>query len=346
MRKIQLDKRYRKLAIAGVIGALLLVAFVAWGVELSPYIQAPKAVLIAGIDPDSGAGGQPIMLPLSLTAEGLSGGGGLVGVVHGRNSVGNNQVINTGDFATISGAQGMSLAVTPYFSDSFGGLYRASDASFGENLADSLPASASYVFDGTNWDRARSSAVGDAQTVGIPAGAGYGYNGASWDRLRATIANGLSVDPTRLPYVQADNTANPANKLPVLGAKATAAAPAWAEGRIVPLSTDLSGAVRTLATIAPTSYSYRNMYSTDNVVIVKSGPGVLHTIAINTSASLEQITWTVYDNTSAAGTKIATIYVPESWPNSLTYDVAFQTGLTIKANPLGGGASNITVSYK
>ena len=331
------------------IGILLAVAIVgyamyAYAVQLSPLIQAPKAVLTAGYDPDDGT-----VKAVRLNAGGQVDAGGLVSVlyVRDRDSASLYQVQGGDAVLDTIGNNVTAAAVAPYVWNTVAGLTRAQDAGgSGDDRTAGIPATGGYVSDGVNWDRARSSAVGDAQTVGIPAGAGYGYNGASWDRLRATIGYGLSVDPTRLPYVQADNTANPANKLPVLGAVATATAPAWAEGRIVPLSTSLSGGLRTIATITPTTYLYKNMYSTDNVAVVKSGAGTLHTISLNTSASLETIVWTVYDNTSAAGTKIATIQVPESWPNTLTYDVEFTTGLTIQASPLGGGASNITVSYK
>jgi len=52
---------------------------------------------------------------------------------------------------------------------------------------------------------------------------------------------------------------------------------------------------------------------------------------------------TIYDNTSAAGTIIGTITVPASpMPVTLTYDIAFNTGLTIVTET---AASDITVSF-
>lgn len=62
---------------------------------------------------------------------------------------------------------------------------------------------------------------------------------------------------------------------------------------------------------------------------VKSSAGMLHCIQVNTKASGG--TATVYDNTAASGTVIAVIdtSLTGSAGNTLFYDVAFQTGLTI-----------------
>lgn len=74
--------------------------------------------------------------------------------------------------------------------------------------------------------------------------------------------------------------------------------------------------------------------------VVKSSPGVLHTICVNTPAATETIT--IYDNTAASGTKIGTITVFASTNPCLTYDVNFTTGLTIVTATAN---SDITVSY-
>lgn len=88
-------------------------------------------------------------------------------------------------------------------------------------------------------------------------------------------------------------------------------------------------------------YAYANI-TTDTTTTLKSGAGVLHAITINNPAATETVT--IYDNTSATGTKIGTITVPASpVPVTLTYDVAFATGLTIVT---ATAASDITVSYK
>ena len=326
MRKIQLDKRYRKLAIAGVILALLFVAFVAWGIELSPYVQAYKPVLLVGIDSEAGLGGTAVPIGASSDAT----GGQLSGALYTLMQVGDRD--STAVYPVQSGVAVLdtlikgSVATTPYVAADDGTLYRAHDAGgSGDNKTAGIPATGGFVFDGVNFDRARSSAVGDAQTVGIPAGAGYVYNGASMDRARGAGADALAA--TGLP----------------IGALYGYNGASWDRVRTSSVPAEIG--MLKVVSVAPT-YAYKNMYSTDNVVVVKSGAGTLHTISLNTSASLETITWTVYDSTSAAGAKIATIYVPESWPNTLTYDVEFTTGLTIQASPLGGGASNITVSYK
>ena len=75
--------------------------------------------------------------------------------------------------------------------------------------------------------------------------------------------------------------------------------------------------------------------------VVKSGVGVLHTITFNKPVATEVVT--IYDNTAASGTLIGTITIPSSpLPITLTYDVTFNTGLTIVT---ATAASDITVSY-
>lgn len=144
------------------------------------------------------------------------------------------------------------------------------DAATGDNLTTGVPVSGLYAFDGTNWDRIRGSIangllVDVSRVTGTVTISGnttpadgfanptnavtsFGlmgmWNGASWDRLRGDIANGLDVDVTRLPNTAFDNSANSTAKLPVLSARANAAVPVWTEGNQVPLSVDLSGALR------------------------------------------------------------------------------------------------------
>lgn len=91
-------------------------------------------------------------------------------------------------------------------------------------------------------------------------------------------------------------------------------------------------------------YKYKPITAADpTTTSVKSGAGYLHTITINTAAASGVIT--VYDNTAASGTKIATITQPATLlktSETLTYDVAFSTGLTIVTS---GAAQDITISY-
>lgn len=80
-----------------------------------------------------------------------------------------------------------------------------------------------------------------------------------------------------------------------------------------------------------------NNIKTATTTTVKTGAGVLHKIVINTTTAF---TITVYDNTTATGTTIATIAA--SATGVFIYDLAFTTGLTI----VTGGASDITVTYR
>jgi hypothetical protein len=75
--------------------------------------------------------------------------------------------------------------------------------------------------------------------------------------------------------------------------------------------------------------------------VVKTGAGILHTITFNKPAATGVVT--VYDNTAASGTVLATITIPASpMPVTLTYDAVFSTGLTITT---ATAAQDITVTY-
>jgi len=87
----------------------------------------------------------------------------------------------------------------------------------------------------------------------------------------------------------------------------------------------------------PPAYNHKNI-SSATTTVVKSGAGLLHCITINTTAAG---TITVYDNTSAAGTKIATIAASPVIGSNFIFDVAFTTGLTV----VTAAASDLTVSY-
>lgn len=84
--------------------------------------------------------------------------------------------------------------------------------------------------------------------------------------------------------------------------------------------------------------------TTATTTTVKSGAGILHKIVINTHVA--SATLTIYDNTSAASTKIGTITLPSTitgeGPESINYDLRFATGLTIVTS----GATDITVVYR
>lgn len=97
----------------------------------------------------------------------------------------------------------------------------------------------------SKWNNVKDAAVGDNLTNGILVGGNYIFDGTNWDRARGDTTNGLDVDVTRLPYVAADNSTNATTKLPVLSGRANAAAPTWTENYQVPISVDLSGNIRT-----------------------------------------------------------------------------------------------------
>ena len=89
-------------------------------------------------------------------------------------------------------------------------------------------------------------------------------------------------------------------------------------------------------------WTYANLGVTAGTV-VKSGAGVLHLVAIN--RPIANGTITLFDNTAASGTKIATITLPAaivSDVDELIYDVAFTTGLSVITT---GANMDITLSY-
>jgi hypothetical protein len=86
-----------------------------------------------------------------------------------------------------------------------------------------------------------------------------------------------------------------------------------------------------------TPSSFQNITSATTTT-VKSGAGILRSIAVNTTAAG---TITVYDNTSAAGTKIGTLKTSIVEGTYLT-NIRFQTGLTI----VTGAASDVTACFE
>ncbi len=88
-----------------------------------------------------------------------------------------------------------------------------------------------------------------------------------------------------------------------------------------------------------------NNITTTGTTVVKAAAGFLHTLTINTPVASSVIT--LYDNTAASGTKLATITLPATLlmegPDTAIYDLLFTTGLTIVT---ATGASDITVSYR
>lgn len=90
-------------------------------------------------------------------------------------------------------------------------------------------------------------------------------------------------------------------------------------------------------------FSYKNLAAVAETV-VKATPGLLHLVTINTYGNTD-CTLIIYDNTSAAGTKIATIDVVTANNPIRLYDVMFTTGLTV-AIAGTGTICDITISYR
>lgn len=90
----------------------------------------------------------------------------------------------------------------------------------------------------------------------------------------------------------------------------------------------------------PDVYAYKNI-TTDATTTLKSAPGYLHTVCINTPAATGTIT--IYDNTAGSGTKIGTITSFASINGCFIYDVAFWTGLTIVT---ATATPDITVTFR
>ena len=67
-------------------------------------------------------------------------------------------------------------------------------------------------------------------------------------------------------------------------------------------------------------YSYQNI-TTDTTTTLKTGPGFLHNVCLNTAAATGVVT--IYDNTAVRGTKIGTFTSYASVPICYHYDVAF-----------------------
>lgn len=90
--------------------------------------------------------------------------------------------------------------------------------------------------------------------------------------------------------------------------------------------------------MAEAAGSYTNI-AANGTTVVRTGRGELMRIVVNTKGATAN-TCTVYDNTSAAGTKIATIDTTAG-PSAFVYDCEFMTGLTVVL--ASGTSADITV---
>lgn len=86
-----------------------------------------------------------------------------------------------------------------------------------------------------------------------------------------------------------------------------------------------------------TPSNYQNI-TTGTTTTVKTGPGILRGMSVNTTAAG---TITVYDNTAASGTKIGTFKtsIAEGW---YPLNCRFSTGLTV----VTAAASDITMFWE
>lgn len=109
--------------------------------------------------------------------------------------------------------------------------------------------------------------------------------------------------------------------------------------RIYQITAALTSTGTGVAAVAIAPAASQNITSATTTT-AKSGAGMLSKIIINTSAAG---TITVYDSTSASGTKLATITAVASGnPVSLSYDIPFGTGLTIVTS----ASMDITVTFR
>ena len=85
--------------------------------------------------------------------------------------------------------------------------------------------------------------------------------------------------------------------------------------------------------------AYRNI-TTNTTTNVKVGAGVLHAVIVGTPAATGTIT--IYDNTAASGTIIATITMVAGQAYYLPFNTFFTTGLTVVTAVAAG---NITIAF-
>lgn len=96
--------------------------------------------------------------------------------------------------------------------------------------------------------------------------------------------------------------------------------------------------------LLPQAVEQRNQYqnlAAAATTVLKSGPGFLHSVTINNPGATGPLI-TIYDNTAASGSLIATI-TPTAHA-TLHFDVEFFTGLTVVL--AGTTPPNVTFSFR
>lgn len=192
---------------------------------------------------------------------------------------------------------------------------------------------------------ATAAATSDAKanpTVGLLWSLLSAFNGTTWDRLRSgitTVSSTLTGLLNTLPWAVFNTT--PTTRT---------------DGQGGPLQTEADGSLRTSLSTGiagedlqndvlkvEARYSYTPIV-TATTTVIKSSAGFLHKIIFNKRVATGVVT--VYDNTSAAGTKIGTITVGAAIlsdpPNPVEYNCSFATGLTIVTSQ----AEDITVIWR
>ena len=84
-----------------------------------------------------------------------------------------------------------------------------------------------------------------------------------------------------------------------------------------------------------------NHITTDATTVVKSTPGILGNLCINTTANGETIT--IYDNTAASGTVVGIITLSATSIGCFQLNLWMATGITIVT---GVAAGDLTVHYR
>lgn len=87
------------------------------------------------------------------------------------------------------------------------------------------------------------------------------------------------------------------------------------------------------------AYSYTNIIN-NSTTTIKSGPGILHGVNVNTLGTTPTIQ--LWDSSTASGNKIGLITPTVTGINE--YDVTFNTGLTVTTT--GTAGSDITVLWQ
>jgi hypothetical protein len=88
------------------------------------------------------------------------------------------------------------------------------------------------------------------------------------------------------------------------------------------------------------TWQYANINTTATTTL-KTTPGVLHEICVNTPNATGTVQ--IYDNAAASGNKIGLITEYSATPRCFTFDVAFWTGLTVVTATAAG---DLTVSFR